>query len=58
MSENRRRDRQPVELRERAVRIVLEAERHCSSQWEAICSVTEKLGPTAGTVGSVAVLKA
>jgi transposase len=30
--------------------MVLEAERHCSSQWEAICSVAEKLGPTAETV--------
>ncbi len=50
MSDQRRPGRYPVELRERAVRMVLEAERHCSSQWEAICSVAEKLGPTAETV--------
>jgi transposase len=37
-------------MRERAVRMVFESERHCGSQWEAICSVAEKLGPTAETV--------
>ena len=30
--------------------MVFEAEQHCDSQWEAICSVAEKLGPTAETV--------
>jgi transposase len=32
------------------VRMVFESERHCGSQWEAICSVAEKLEPTAETV--------
>ena len=36
-------------MRDRAVRMVFEAERH-GSQWEAICSVAEKLGPTPETV--------
>ena len=43
-------ERYPVELRERAVRMVLENERLYGSQWEAICSVAGKLGPTAETV--------
>jgi len=30
--------------------MVFEAEQHSGSQWEAICSVAEKLGPTAETV--------
>jgi transposase len=30
--------------------MVFESERHCGSQWEAICSVAEKLEPTAETV--------
>ena len=47
MSGNRR---YPVELRERAVRMVLENERQYGSQWEAICSVADKLGPSAETV--------
>jgi len=42
----RRRGRYPVELRERAVRMVFEAEEHAGSQWAAICSIAEKLGPT------------
>ena len=42
--------RYPAELRERAVRMVLENERLYGSQWEAICSVAEKLGPTPETV--------
>lgn len=29
---------------------VVESERHCGSQWEAICSVAEKLEPTPETV--------
>ena len=40
----------PAELRERAVRMVLEHEHEGGSQWEAICSVADKLGPTAETV--------
>jgi transposase len=50
MSEQRRPGKYPAELRDRAVRIVFEAERHANSQWDAICSVAEKLGPTAETV--------
>lgn len=42
--------RYPVELRERAVRMVLENQRLYGSRWEAICSVADKLGPTAETV--------
>jgi transposase len=37
-------------MRERAVRMVLEHQGEYGSQWEAICSVAEKLGPTAETV--------
>jgi len=40
----------PDELRERAVRMVLEHEHEYGSQWEAICSVADKLGPKAETV--------
>ena len=40
----------PDELRERAVRMVLDHEDEYGSQWEAICSVAEKLGPKAETV--------
>ena len=50
MTEQRRRGRYPAEFRDRAVRMVFEAEQHSGSQWEAICSVAEKLGPTAETV--------
>jgi len=50
MSEQRRPRTYPAELRDRAVRMVFEAERHTGSQWEAICPVAEKLGPTAETV--------
>ena len=42
--------RYPAELRERAVRMVLDSERHYGSQWEAICSVAGKLGPSAESV--------
>ena len=45
-----RHGRYPAELRERAVRMVLDHEHEYGSQWEAICSVAEKLGPTAETV--------
>ena len=40
----------PNELRERAVRMVLEHQHEFDSQWEAICSVAKKLGPTPETV--------
>lgn len=40
----------PAELRERAVRMVLEHQQVHGSQWETICSVADKLGPTAETV--------
>ena len=33
MTRHRRPGRYPVEFRERAVRMVFEAERHCGSQW-------------------------
>jgi transposase len=45
-----RQGKYPDELRERAVRMVLEHEGEYGSQWEAICSVAEKLGPRAETV--------
>ena len=40
--------RYPPELRERAVRMVLEATREgvYSSEWAAICAVAQMLGPT------------
>ena len=40
----------PEELCERAVRMVLDHQHEYGSQWEAICSVAEKLGPKAETV--------
>ena len=51
MEEHRQyRGKYPDELRERAVRMVLDHEGEYGSQWEAICSVAEKLGPKAETV--------
>ena len=50
MTQQRRPGRYPVEMRDRAVRMVFEAEAHSGSQWAAIRSVAEKLGPTAETV--------
>lgn len=40
----------PDELRERAIRMVLDHGHEYGSQWEAICSVAAKLGPRAETV--------
>ena len=40
----------PDELRERAVRMVFEHEHKYPSQWAAICSVADKLGPRPETV--------
>lgn len=45
-----RQGKYPDELRERAVRLVLDHSHEYGSQWEAICSVAEKLGPKAETV--------
>lgn len=40
----------PDELRERAVRIVLDHQHECASQWERIVTVAKMLGPQAVTV--------
>ena len=51
MTEQQRRPgRYPAELRERAVRMVFEAEQHTGSRWAVMCSVAEILGPTPETV--------
>ena len=42
----RRSGRYPAELRERAVRMVFEAEAHAASQWAAITSIASKFGMT------------
>ena len=47
MANNRR---YPAELCEGAVRMVLDDERLYGSRWEAICSVSEKLGSSAESV--------
>jgi len=44
--------RYPPELRERAVRMVLEHQHEYSSQWAAITSIAEKFGPTPETLRS------
>jgi transposase len=45
-----RRSKYPAELRERAVRLVLEQQPTHPSQWAAITSVAEKMGCTAETL--------
>lgn len=51
MTEKRRRSgRYPAEMRERAVRVVFEAEQHTGSRWAAMCSVADELGSTPETV--------
>jgi len=45
-----RQTRYPKEVRERAVRLVLEHEREYPSQWAAISSVASKLGMTPETL--------
>lgn len=45
-----RRGRYPAELRERAVRLVLEHEREYRSQWAAITSIAAKCGMTPETL--------
>ena len=42
--------RYPQELRERAVRMVLEHQQEYGSQWAAIVSIAEKFGPSAETL--------
>ena len=45
-----KRNRYPVEVRERAVRMVVEHETEHGSQWAAISSIAEKIGCTAETL--------
>jgi len=45
-----RHGRYPAELRERAVRMVREHRGQYGSEWEAITSIANKLGPTPETV--------
>ena len=44
------RSKYPDELRERAVRMVLDHQHEYASQWEAIVTVAQMLGPQAETV--------
>jgi transposase-like protein len=44
--------RYPPELRDRAVRMVLEHQHEYSSQWAAITSIAAKFGPTPETLRS------
>ena len=48
--QQRRPGRYPAEFKERAVRMVAEAESQGRSRWQAIQSVAEKLGPTGETI--------
>ncbi len=50
MTRHQRSGRYPVDSCERAVRMVFDAEQHGGSQWAAITSVADKLGPTPETV--------
>ena len=45
-----KRSRYPAEVRERAVRLVMESERDHESQWAAILSVAAKIGCTSETL--------
>jgi transposase-like protein len=45
-----RRSKYPAELRERAVRLVLEQQPTHPSEWAAISSIAEKMGCTAETL--------
>jgi transposase len=42
--------RYPVEVRERAVRLVMEHRGEYESEWAAICSIAQKCGMTAETL--------
>ena len=42
--------RYPVEVRERAVRLVMEHRGEYESEWAAICSISQKCGMTAETL--------
>jgi transposase len=44
--------RYPPEVRDRAVRMVLEHQGEYASQWAAICSIAAKFGPTPETLRS------
>lgn len=49
-NQKQHRGKYPDEMRERAVPMVLDHQDEYGSQWEAICSVAEELGPKAETV--------